>query len=353
MIFYVSQQTCGNKNRNMYEILDQQAKPIIRKRRQEYRLPYTAHRRLNASHVSLSSYIHSHSWALPETTYKAEIEHYSDRLNILRISGPRPKLRTRIEEKTPEGIALKIDTSLNFAALAENSDELIKPILLYYSSAHLSGVYTRAFFEWTKDNRTHGLKCTYSKDVGKTKIKMVTGQFQRLASTCFLLTGHPSCFSDLVTYSQSPTAHTGAGELLERFGNIEKGEPIKELTLDELVNFDYGEKLRKVRERHGYHKFKGLPSTAFLIDIITLFVASSLARYDVLGWKQVLEGKNNPYRIHFEDTFDRFQSFTIDALLARLDEPFSDFDNRLIPSMPSPYSHDDHSRFQNDPNYEH
>ena len=81
-------------------------------------------------------------------------------------------------------------------------------------------------------------------------------------------------------------------------------------------------------------------------------MGSSLARYDVLGWKQILEGNNNPYRIHFEDAFDRYQSFTIDAVLARLDEPFLDFDNRLIPSQPSPYSHRDRSRFGKNPNYE-
>ena len=337
----------------MSELSDQQAKQIIKKRRQTYRLPYTVHDRLKTNQAYLLSSKNSRFWALPDTEYKDEIVHYSNRLKNLNISGPCPKLRTELKKETSEEFAIKIDAALNFSALAESSDELIKPILLYYSSAHLCGVYTRVFFNWTKDKRSHGLQCTYSKDVGETTIKINAGQFRRLASTCFLLTGHPSCFSDLVTYSQPPTAYTGAGEVLEKFGNVENGEPIKQLTLDELVYFDFGEELKKVRERHGYHKFKGLPTTAFLIDIITLFVGSWLARYDVLGWKQVLEGKSNPYRIHFENTFDRFQSFMIDALLACLDEPFFDFDKRLIQSMPSPYSHDDHFRFNNDPNYEH
>ncbi|MDH4273817.1 MAG: hypothetical protein OEW08_02135 [Gammaproteobacteria bacterium] len=337
----------------MFELMDLQAKPIIKKRRQEFRLPFTAHDRLEISHATLMSTNISRSWLLPETQYRDEITHYYNKLINLGISGPRPILRTKLEKRTSEELAIKIDAALNFSALAENSDEIIKPILLYYSCVHLCGVYTRAFFDWKGDKLHHGLKCSYNKNVGETIIGVnEVGQFQRLASTCFLLTGQPNCFSDLVTYSQPPTAQTGAGELLEKFGFSEIGAPIKQLTLDELVHFNFGGELKKIRNRHGYHKFNGLSSTAFLIDIITLFVGSWLARYDVLGWKQVLEGKNNSYRIHFEDTFDRFQFFMIDALLARLDEPLSDFSKRLIPSIPSPYSLDDHTRFKNDPNYE-
>jgi hypothetical protein len=59
--------------------------------------------------------------------------------------------------------------------------------------------------------------------------------------TCFLLTGQPNCFSPPVTYSSKPTAHTGPGELLESFGKNEQGVPVTNLTLDELVNFDYGD----------------------------------------------------------------------------------------------------------------
>jgi len=186
----------------MFELLDQQAKPIIKKRRQEYRLPFTVHDRLKTSHASLLNTKISRFWALPESVYRDEIVHYCKKLKDLGISGPHPKLRSSLEKRTSEELAMKIDAALNFAALAENSDELIKPILLYYSSAHLCGVYTRAFFNWTKDRHSHGLQCTYRKDVGETIIKMNAGQFQRLASTCFLLTGHPSCFSDLLPRQQ-------------------------------------------------------------------------------------------------------------------------------------------------------
>jgi hypothetical protein len=176
------------------------------------------------------------------------------------------------------------------------------------------------------------------------------GQFPRLAATCFLLSGMPSCFSELVTYLATPTAHTGPAEHLEKFGKTEIGSPVTKLTLDELVTFDYGMRLKAVRERHGFHKFKGLPTTAFLVDVICLFLGSSLARYDVLGWREILEGRSNPYRIHFEETFDRFRGFLANSLLTMLEDPNSRFEDRIIRSQPSPYSHDDHSRFKDDPN---
>jgi hypothetical protein len=143
-----------------------------------------------------------------------------------------------------------------------------------------------------------------------------------------------------------------AGELLHNFGKDELGAPLKSLTLAKLTAFDFGANLQAVRQRHGFHKFRGLPTTAFLIDVLTLFVGSSLARYDVLGWKQVLDGKDNSFRIHFEETYERYLTVGLDVLLASLDEPLGDFDRRLLPSQPSPYSHDDHFRFKKDPNYE-
>ncbi len=336
----------------MFELLDQRAKPSIVKRRRSLRLPYSAHALLSASLVALTRTTASRCWALPATSFPDEVSHYSSRHKALAIKGPRPKLRADLSSSFAEEQALKIDAALTFAELGERADPRIKPILLYYACAQLCGVYTRSFFDWECDNRSHGLTCNHRPgDLPKTSIRVeVAGQFPRLAVTCFLFTGQPNCVSPLVTYSAKPTIHTGPGELLELFGKNEQGVPIAGLTLDELVNFDFGTQLKAARQHYGFHKFNGLPSTAFLVDVMTLFVGSSLARYDVLGWQRVLEGKDNSYRIHFEETFDRFLAFAVDALLAAFERPLVDFDDRLVPSLPSPYSHDDHSRFTKDPN---
>jgi hypothetical protein len=337
----------------MHEFFDPQVKSEIKKRLRALRLPYSAHQILKHGLDQLLAIASSRAWCLPPTKLEDEIHHYSSRYTVLGLKGPRPVLRSSLEKNLAEELALKIDASIKFFELAIDADLLVRPILLYYSCAHICGVYTRAFFDWQNDSRKHGLQCNHaSGNVAKTKVTIgKRGQFPRLATTCFLLSGMPSCFSDLVTYSSPPTSHTGPGELLEKFGKAEVGSPITELTLDELITFDYGKRLKIVREQHGFHKFKGLPTTAFLIDVITLFVGSSLARYDVIGWREILEGKNNSYRIHFEETFERFQNSMINYLLAMLENPSFSFDQAFLPTQPSPYSHNDRTRFKDDPNY--
>lgn len=336
----------------MFEMMDQEASLAKMKRLRSLRLPYSANQILGTSLAQLHTSTVSRAWTLPPTHFSDEIQHYSARHKALGLKGPRPILRQSLELKFAEELALKIDAGINFLDLAQTADPLVKPILLYYSCAHLCGVYPRAFFEWQQDNRTHGLTCTHRPGkVGDTVVTIAqTGQFPRVVTTSFLLSGMPNCFSELVTYSSTPSAHTGSGELLERFGKTEKGSPIPKLTLDEIVNFDYGKNLKAVRAQHGYHKFKGLPGTAFAVDVIALFVSSSLARYDVLGWREILEGRSNSYRIYFEETFERYQSYAVHYLLAMLEDPFFSFDARIVSSRPSPYSHDDKSRFRDDPN---
>lgn len=249
-----------------------------------------------------------------------------------------------ISAEHAEEIALKIDTALQFADLGAVADPFIKPIILYYSCVQLCGVYTRAFFNWEKDPRGHGLTCTNT----TTEISE-NGQFPRLATTTFLLTGQPNCFAELVTFSKKPIQYASPGELLAEFGKSESRSPLGKLTLDELTGFDYVNHLKSVRKYWGFHKAKILPSTAFLVDVWALFVSSSLARYNVIAWRKILEGKGNAHRLYFEETFERFLTYTIDLILLMLEKPTTPFDHRLIPSKPSPYSHDDHYRFKVDP----
>jgi hypothetical protein len=176
-----------------------------------------------------------------------------------------------------------------------------------------------------------------------------SGTFPRLETTLFLLWGWPSSFSELVTYARPPTQYTGPGELLEHFCKQEVGAPIASLTIDGIHKFDYRAQVQAVRVRHGFHKFNGLTLTAFLLDVMTLFMASSLARYDVLGWREILDGRTNPYLKTFEESFRRYRDFTADALLRAIEDPDVTLKNNLIPSEASPYA-GQHRRFGNDPN---
>lgn len=330
---------------------DSLARPHLDKRRRVLRLPHAAKGVLEAGLQRLLSSNTPRAWTLPSTALTAEVLHYSSRHKALGAKGPVPSLRTTIDDAHAAELALKVDAGLQFSELGASADPMVKPILLYYACAHLCGVYTRAFFTWKGTNRHHGMSCSHlPHDVGSTMVTVEdTGQFLRLATTCFILTGQATAFSPLVTYSGTPTAHLLPGALLHNFGKTELGDPSKKFTLELMSRFDFVSAIREVRTLHGLHKFRPLPTTAFLVDVLTLFMGSCIARYDVLGWKTILDGRENSYRILFEETYDRFLSFGVDALLSALEDPLRDFDCRRLPSPPSPYSHDDKSRFAEDP----
>jgi hypothetical protein len=218
------------------------AKPLIARRRRSFRLPDSAKRSFELSLARLHASNVSRAWTLPATPFPEEVKHYYSRHRALSAKGPRPRLRIQITPGLAEELALKVDAALSFAELAERADPLVKPILLYYSCAHLCGVYTRAFFEWECDSRKHGITCSHKpSDVPNTVVSIEdSGQFPRIAVTCFLLTGQASLFSPLITYSAKPSAHVAPGELLHKFGQNELGGPLKSLTLAELAAFDFG-----------------------------------------------------------------------------------------------------------------
>jgi hypothetical protein len=286
------------------------------------------------------------AWALAPSKIEQELLHYEKRHTALSAKGPRP---TGIKLLNAEEAALKIDSGLSFAKLGVAADPLVKPILLYYSLLHLSSVYATAFLEWKGFKHGHGLSFEPRDDLSDCSVRITgNGSFARLAVACFILTGQPSVFSPLVAYATLPTIHLGSGELLESFGRTELGDPERTFSLKQLAAFDFKPEITAMRRRHGFHKCKFLPSSAYLVDALTLFFASSLARYNVVGWKRILDGRDNPYRLHFEETFDRLLSSGVDLTLAAIERPSRSFLDRLLPSKPSPYTHDD-KRFGGDP----
>jgi hypothetical protein len=336
-----------------YMLTDPIDKAAIQRRRRSFRLPFALQQVLAERLTVLSGARSSRAWGLPETDFNSEVEHYAKRLSDLEIDSPIPGLLRGISGEHAEEIALKIGAGLDFAALAERAEPMVRPILLYYSCAHLTGAFCRAYFNWKKDRSNHGVTCEHnSKQVQLTQVGIESkGNLMRAATAMFLFTAEPTPFTPLVTFSSTPSFRTEPGELLEKFGVCERGEPLKKVSLEELAEFNFAAHLRDVRLRHGFHKFRGLPSTAFLLDLILLFLASSMARYDVLGWKSVLEGKRNSYRIMFEEAYERYLVFGIDALLRGIENPQIGFGERIIRSVPSPYSHDDRARFPSDPNW--
>jgi hypothetical protein len=336
------------------EIMARQAREEIPRRRLRLRMPYLAHDIFCASLDKLRCRVGSRYWTLPDTKFPDEVKHFRKRKDTLGLKRQSPMLRKGLPRRTTDVLSTRIDSALKLLEQAEREGPINRPIDVYYSCSTLCEVYSRIFFTWGANERKgHGISCRHQDDrrrVGQSTVNVQpNGTFPRLETTLFLLWGWPSCFSDLVTYSSRPTAHTGPGEYLEKFCAQEVGTPLTQQTLEDLYGFDYTAQVRALRLRHGFHKFNGLTPTAFLLDYMVLFVASSLARYDAAGWHEVLAGRSNPYRKLFEETFERYRDFTADALLSAIEEPSFTMRDSLIPSVASPYCHS-HRRFGGNPN---
>lgn len=316
---------------------------------QNLRLPITAKQVLNDATRTLNVDMRARSWALPATSVPDEVSHYVARHSALGLTGPRPHVKKQQTSTQTTDIALKIDAAAKLRDLGAVADPLIKPILLYYSAAHMLGAYSRAYLDWEGRIEKHGIRCRRNSDLDRMPVEIEKdGFFPRLGTALFLLSGSATPFVQMVSYSAKPTAHTGQGELLEKFCAEEVGDPISVLTLNDLANFDYAAQLGVVRARHGFHKYRGLAGAAVQIDTLALFVASWLARYDTVGWKTVLDGVCVDYRSFFEDVFDRYVNFMFEAALDRLVDPQLPWDQARSTGGVNPYSPDD-PRFGGNP----
>lgn len=321
--------------------------------RESLKLPYTAKNILQDSLNQLNNLSRSLTLHLPETKFVDEVIHYSERSQVLTKKLSYPKLKKTIGLPAAKDLSTRLNIALRLIDLSKTVDKLIEPIILYYGCVQLCGIFTRAYFDWENDRQGHGVSFVLSNEgVGEVSIKIEDhGMFPRLAATCFLRSGYPSCFTRCVTYLTKPISHNGPGEQLEHFGKCELGDPLRKITLQEIANFDYAKHVKKVLKKHGFHQFNGLTDTAFLIDIITLYLASMFARYNTLRWQEILDGETNPYRLHFDQTFERFRNFTTDRIVLMIGDVECQLDSWIGNIQCSPYSERD-KRFKNHPNYD-
>lgn len=295
----------------------------VERTRRALALPHSAERILGQSLSYLHTASGSRGWSLPSTTFSSEVEFYRLQHQASGIKGPRPELRSTMDRKTAEDLALKLDASFEFVEMSQRASPYVSPILLYYGAAHATGAYSRAFFSWRKDSQKHGVAIVHKQgNLAETAIRIEdSGHFKRLVATTFLLTGNPILYSELVTYAGVPEAHTEPGGLLEAFCQSRARQLPSTLTLGNLMQVNLREEVEKLRLEMGFHKWWGLPATLFVWDFLLILVASSLARYDVVGWRSVLEGKENDYRLRFDAAFERFRDAGFSHVAYTLSEP--------------------------------
>ena len=283
-----------------------------RRRRREMSTPRALRSLLESAQNKIHHSKTSCQGALPPTTIAKEVNHYSQRWLELGLDGPYPKNAPPITAEQADDIAVRINAAGQYLALATEADELVRPVLLYYSCANVVAAQCRSFFTWEKYREAHGLSCDGGTDVWTTRVTIKkNGAFARLVTTMFLLTGKPTPFDRLVAYSQGPTAS----------GQKETNDPVHQLTLRELADFDLVAKDLAVGEAFGLQGGVATSEISFYVDTMVLFAASHLARYKPVLWRSVLDGRTNDSRLVFDDAFERYSMFGFDRVLAILAEP--------------------------------
>lgn len=294
----------------------------VERRRRALALPLAAEKVLDRALTSLHAASGRRVWGVKASNFPSEVGFYRAQHVANDLKGPRPELRTQVDAAAAESLALKLDASSEFLEMAQQASPFVSPVLLYYGAAHATGAYSRAFFSWRKDSQKHGVSVTHKPSLSKTEIRFeASGHFQRLSAASFLLTGNPTPYSELVTYVGTPEAHTEPGGLLENLSQSRIPQQQHSLTLGDLMRVDLRQEVEKLRLQCGLHKWRGLPTTLFLWDFLLIFIASSIARYDVIGWRAVLEGKSNDYRLRFDAAFERFRDAGFSHVAYTLSEP--------------------------------
>ena len=262
----------------------------------------------------------------PGARFSETLNQYASRHAELGLEGPRPRLRAELERKNASQMSRKIEAATQYLNLAQAADPLVQPVLMYYAYAHLSSVYTRSLFDWENDHPSEGISFEHQAKPERTVVKLQpNGHIARLATTLTICQALPNCFSELFT-----------DQTRAKGGKAEVGEPIAELTLADLAAFDFATECDLVARRFGVDANVVAAHTQVVLDAITISLGRSFGRYDVRGWRRILEKSDHTLRIHFQKCFDRFVCFLADYFIAALFDPFLAIDDER--GYASPYA---------------
>jgi hypothetical protein len=310
---------------------------LIDAHKRELSLPFSATRVLASSLVTLRTAVGERAWSLAPTTVESEVARYAAEHVRESAMGPVPELKAVIDLEAAESTALRLTAGIEFLEMARTASPGVSPMVRYYGAAHVTAALSRAFLEWSSDNRNHGLEASHRDPIGNTVLTIKPkGHFRRLVAASFLLNGGPSIFDDLVSFAGQPVANMGPGEALEHFQATNRGAFPSSLTLDGLLRLNLVDLVENLRQSLGLHKWHRLPETLFLYDFLVLFLASSVARYNVIGWREILEGRTNAYRNAFDASFSRIDQFMLPHVVETLYSPSPFWNQR--PTSGGPYS---------------
>jgi hypothetical protein len=251
-----------------------------------------------------------------------------------------PRGKNVLEKEDSEFLADCVDSSLHMLDSALEADVVVRPMLFYYSVAQLFGAWSRTYLHWVPENRdSHGLSFNRNdRDVGESKITLQDdGFFPRLESMLWLIYGQGSVFSRVL-----PLPYEG-GRVQEYRRNRKLPEvprndrAVRELSLKDLVEFSVERRVEEAEASFGVDKTRLTVATRLLLDVLLLYTASCLSRYNPRTWKEVLLGRKYSYRLHFDAVFERSQGFAVDYALALMENPARNLGQSLESDVGHPY----------------
>lgn len=217
-----------------------------------------------------------------------------------------------------EEIARKLSSALNLIELGEVADPYVQPMLIYYGCEQLLGAFSRALLRWMGDRRSHGLTTVAARRIEDTSVKIEeAGFFHRVANTFAAFTGYYNVFSSrdanqvpVVDYALGKLANPPPAPILlptkPRLGDLITHDPVR-------IASPSPDLMKQQREPP-----YDVTTNAMLVDVLIVFIAGHLCRYDPLTWRTVLEGRNTPIRIDFENALERVSTYLVDGVIAWL-----------------------------------
>jgi hypothetical protein len=192
-----------------------------------------------------------------------------------------------------ENVAL-LKNAIELWRNATQTTEAIAPILFHYSWHCFNSFFIYTFFSWKPEHsKSHGIYVSnFGDDVGKIKITIERkhGIFQRVLDTW-------SCLG--VSLAFSVYLPMFKGHTIEFLTNpMPYFKETNCLELAQLLNFDPCKHERNYWKEFGrenlvhnpFNYYMGVP-TRIVQNYLTLFVASSIARYRPILWSSILSGE--------------------------------------------------------------
>ena len=178
---------------------------------------------------------------------------------------------------------------------ATQATDSTAPILFHYSWHCFNSFFAYTFFRWKpQHSQSHGIRVSnLSDDVGKIVINISKkgGIFQRLVDTW-------SCLGCSLAFSEYLPMFKG-DEIRFQANQMPFLKEISSLELSQLLKFNPYEYERAYWKRFGRESLVHNPSfsnsmgtpTKIMQSYLTLFVASSIARYRPALWSSILDGE--------------------------------------------------------------